>query len=360
MNRRAVLNIDPDSETRARVSQTLRALGMDVEESSTPCEAIELAKSLQPALAVVSSKIQGEDIGAFCRDFTSVCTALVLLRVPAPGKKPVAHVAGVAGYVVEPLQPAYLGASARSLLRLWEAEHEGALVKQNFDQLLADFYLCISRVTHDASQAARGYSTLCEIAAPELAKWPPDKARYLQQVMESAERTQILLKDLASYAQISRETEATHRNMDLTGAVLAAQAKEQGRIDEAGAQIFTQGLPAVRGNPARLQQLIGCLLSNSLTYRNNGTAPRIQVTASPEASDSWRISVADNGIGIDAQYHDSVFTPFQRLHGKEVPGSGLGLAICRKIVRAHGGRMWVESSLGKGSTFFFILPASRG
>jgi signal transduction histidine kinase len=362
MNQRVVFNIDPDPETRPLASQILRSLAMDVQEISTASEAIRLAGTLRPALAVVSSRIEEENVGGFCRDLAGACSTLVLLRVAVPVNKSLAanpNASGADGYVMEPLQAATLAAAARSLLRLWDAEQERAALKRTLDESVDDFYLCIARVTHDLSQSVRGFHTLCELVAPEVEHWPPTKTSYLQQVTESADRSQALLKDLASYVQISRDAEASQRNMDLGGAVLAAQARDRTILEEAGAELQTGALPVVRGNPARLQQLIGCLLSNALKFRKPGTSPRIRIAASREPGDWWLISIADNGIGIESQYHESIFAPFQRLHGRDVPGSGMGLALCRKIVGSHGGRIWVESSAGQGTTFRFTLPAGQ-
>jgi light-regulated signal transduction histidine kinase (bacteriophytochrome) len=359
--RSVVLNVDPDPETRPAVTQILRSLAIDVQETASAAEAIRLARALQPALAVVSSRIdRGEDSG-FCRDLAGASSALILLRVAPQHKRLAANLNGTGadGYVIEPVQAAALAAAARSLLRVWAAEQERAVLKRDLDQAMDDFYLCIARASHDFSQSVRGFTTLCDLVAPEVTQWPPAKIRYLEQVTESADRSQGLLKDLASYVQISRESVGTHRNMDLQGAVFAAQVQEQAKIDETGAEIRAEALPMVRGNPSRLQQLMACLLSNSLKYRSPGTPPRIRIQAVRESDEWWRISVSDNGIGIEPQYHESIFTPFQRLHGRDVPGAGMGLAMCRKIVKAHGGRIWVESSAGCGAKFLFTLPAGK-
>jgi signal transduction histidine kinase len=131
-------------------------------------------------------------------------------------------------------------------------------------------------------------------------------------------------------------------------------------FERAGAQLEIRDLPAVMGSPARLQQLMGCLLSNALKYRSPQEPLRVSLSAEPASEDRWMISAADNGIGIAPQYHLSILEPFQRLHGRDVPGVGMGLALSRKIVEAHGGRLWVESAPGQGSIFRFTLPAAAG
>jgi chemotaxis family two-component system sensor kinase Cph1 len=132
----------------------------------------------------------------------------------------------------------------------------------------------------------------------------------------------------------------------------------QAAIQESGAIITHGPLPLVHAEGTQLVQLFVNLLGNALKFRTE-QAPVIHVEATA-TGDAWLFAVRDNGIGIDPQYAERVFVPFERLHSQsEYPGSGIGLAICKKIVLGHGGKIWVESQLGKGATFWFTLPASK-
>jgi light-regulated signal transduction histidine kinase (bacteriophytochrome) len=129
-------------------------------------------------------------------------------------------------------------------------------------------------------------------------------------------------------------------------------------LRESGAEIRRDPLPTLTVDRSQMVQLFQNLVGNALKFRG-GERTRIRVSAR-QNGEEWIFSVADNGIGIDPKYFDRIFTIFQRLHGKiEYPGTGIGLAICKKIVERHGGRIWLESELGKGCTFFFTLPAIR-
>ena len=127
-------------------------------------------------------------------------------------------------------------------------------------------------------------------------------------------------------------------------------------IRDNGAEITHDPLPTVVADPSQIIQLLQNLVANAIKYRTT-EPPRVHLSAIEERG-NWVLSVRDNGIGIDPEHSDKVFVVFQRLHGRdEYPGVGIGLATCKKIVERHGGRIWFESELGKGSTFYFTIPA---
>lgn len=124
------------------------------------------------------------------------------------------------------------------------------------------------------------------------------------------------------------------------------------------ARITHEPLPVVEGDEVQLGLLFQNLLSNALKFRDSRPL-QIHIAARRNGR-QWIFAVHDNGIGIDSQYQEQIFEVFQRLHTRDTyPGTGIGLAICKKIVERHGGRIWVESEVGKGATFFFTLPAQE-
>jgi light-regulated signal transduction histidine kinase (bacteriophytochrome) len=137
-----------------------------------------------------------------------------------------------------------------------------------------------------------------------------------------------------------------------------AIAEMKDTISESGAEIHVDtSLPMVEAGPVAATRLFSNLILNAIKYRS-AEPPQIHISAEAK-EDFWQFSVKDNGIGIAPEYHTKIFEIFQRLHGSERDGIGVGLALCKRLVEHTGGRIWVESEVGAGSTFQFTLPAVR-
>ena len=173
----------------------------------------------------------------------------------------------------------------------------------------------------------------------------------------AAKRMELLVKDLLAYTQIGKTRDEGDQECSAAAALAGALSNLSESIGESGADISYGPLPKLPVREVELQQVFQNLVGNAIKYRKDGEVPRIHVAAEREGP-TWRISVHDNGIGIDPQYRETVFGLFKRLHVRDkYSGTGLGLAICQKIVERYGGRIWVESEAGKGSTFLFTIPA---
>lgn len=179
---------------------------------------------------------------------------------------------------------------------------------------------------------------------------------YMDFITGGVKRMDQLLNDLLTYSQIENNEQAsdwteTREVVDNALSNLYFQI----RNENAAIQINEKALPRVKGNSAHLTQLFQNIIANGIKFRN-GKNPRISIDCVPEEH-RYTFKIADNGIGIEEQYKEKIFRMFSRLHKmEEYEGTGIGLATCKKIVEKHGGEIWVESSLGQGSTFFFSLP----
>jgi len=189
-------------------------------------------------------------------------------------------------------------------------------------------------------------------------KLDADADEYIEFAVAGANRMQALINDLLSYSGLNRE-QIAGKPVDTQVVLDQALANLQMAIEERSAMVSSGQLPTVWANQGMLVRLFQNLIGNALKFCK-AERPIVRVQAERRGGE-WAFSVADNGIGIEPQYRDRIFLLFQRLHKQsEYPGTGIGLAVCKRIVERNGGRIWLESEVGKGTTFFFTLPATGG
>jgi PAS domain S-box-containing protein len=183
-----------------------------------------------------------------------------------------------------------------------------------------------------------------------------DGTEFIGYIVGGTDRMSLLVSDLQTYTEVATRSQPQRIRCDLNLVLGQVRADLEASIAESGAAVVVDGsLPVVDGNARQMGQLFQNLISNAIKYRSD-EPPRIEIRADREDRE-WTFRVRDNGIGLDMTYAHQIFGVFKRLHGRDVPGTGIGLAICKQIVEHHGGRIWVESALGAGSTFVFTLPA---
>lgn len=179
---------------------------------------------------------------------------------------------------------------------------------------------------------------------------------FLGYIVSGVTRMQRMLKDLLAFSQVDRQ-EARAVSVDCEHALSTAQENLKASLAENAAIVSHDALPTIVADPTHVEILFQNLIGNAVRFR--GTAPpRVHVSARLETG-QWVFSVRDNGIGIEPKHFDMIFRMFQRLHSDRYPGSGIGLTICKRIVERRGGRMWLESQPGRGTTFYFTVPAHQ-
>ena len=177
---------------------------------------------------------------------------------------------------------------------------------------------------------------------------------FIEFAVDGANRMREMIDGLLAYARVETDGES-FEPIDLNAVLAAVLADLQFQIDETDAEITRTELPMVAGDASQLRQLFQNLLGNAIEYSGD-EPPRVHISATRE-SDAWVVSVSDEGIGIDPEHRDRIFEVFQRLHTQdEHPGTGIGLALCKRIVKRHGGQLWVDSELGEGATFSVSFP----
>jgi PAS domain S-box-containing protein len=210
--------------------------------------------------------------------------------------------------------------------------------------------------SHDLQEPLRMVASFTQLLGQRYSGRLDETAdRYIHYAVDGAKRMQELIADLLAYSRVNSK-ELDLRQTDCQAVVLEAMRNLEVAIKESGASVDWDPLPALWVDQGQLTQLFQNLLANAIKFRREEECPRIHVSAVDSGAE-WTISVQDNGIGIDARHAEHVFQMFQRLHTRaEYPGTGIGLAVCKKVIERHGGKLWVESEPGAGSTFRFTIP----
>jgi PAS domain S-box-containing protein len=208
--------------------------------------------------------------------------------------------------------------------------------------------------SHDLQEPLRTVVTFTQLLADRYRdKLDGDANEFMGYVISAATRMRFLITDLLSYSRTIHHEDLPLKEVALNDAVNLAAHNLQLAIQESGTVLETGRLPTVYADKVQMIQLFQNLIGNAIKYKSKDS-PVIRITAD-RIGEEWVLSVCDNGMGIPAEYKEYVFGVFKRLHGNAQSGTGVGLAICKSIVERHGGRIWVESEPGQGSTFKFSI-----
>jgi PAS domain S-box-containing protein len=275
-------------------------------------------------------------------------------------------------------RPMFLQGVAFDITQRKQAEEELRANKENLEQLVAqrtavlqeqalklknygtfvahELRKPLNRMIDEAADRLKSAAARRSGQTRELSTWVVDKSREML----------VMIDRMLKWARVADREEKRLVPNDCTAVFGTARNLLKDKIAEYGAQVSCSPLPTVlAGQPDRdewpeLVILFENLIGNALKYRAPDRPPRVRAEAQARG-DEWLFSVQDNGIGIEPQYYDRIFELFKRLHPEHrIPGHGIGLAYCKRVVESLGGRMWVESEFGKGSTFYFTLPALPG
>jgi len=241
-----------------------------------------------------------------------------------------------------------------------QAQRAQAELKRSNEELRRanqDLEVFAYSASHDLQEPLRTIALSAQIIERNYGKQLDEKdAVFLANILTASRRMGVLIQDLLAYARAAKSEEGPAPRVDSAAVVSRVLESMTASIEEAGAIVTADDLPAVAMHEGRLTQLFQNLISNAIKYRDK-EAPRVHIAAR-SGDGCWIFSVTDNGIGIEPQYAEQIFGLFKRLHGREeYPGSGIGLAICQRVVEQYGGRIWLEESVpGRGSTFCFSVP----
>lgn len=260
-----------------------------------------------------------------------------------------------------PVRPETVRLAARSALRARMRQYEVRSRQEALVQANADLEQFAHSASHDLREPLRSIGIASDLLALEYPHESAGRAgELLRLIREGVDRIDGLLTDLLAYAHSSSIMEEELPAVPAQRAVDVALKNLTAAICESRATITMGELPAIKVRESHLAQLFQNLLGNAIKYRHDDRIPVIEVLAK-EGDGCWNFTIADNGIGIPRQYHETIFGIFQRLHPySKYSGTGMGLAICRRIVERYGGKIWVDSALGQGSSFSFSIPTGVG
>lgn len=242
--------------------------------------------------------------------------------------------------------------------RVRERTHELRRAVEDLNRSNLDLAQFAYAASHDLQEPLRAVSGCAQVLQRRYRGRLDERAdELIAHTVDGVSRMQTLINGLLAYSKVGsrgRVFGATDCNAVLEGAL----ANLASAVAGAKAVVTHDPLPVVRADPGQLTQLFQNLVGNALKF-HGANPPRVHVGAGRRGGE-WLFTVADNGIGIPAEYFERIFAVFQRLHTRdEFPGTGIGLALCKKIVERHGGRIWLESEPGRGSTFFFTIPETE-
>jgi signal transduction histidine kinase len=355
--RSSVLWVDDNPDMRNYVRRLL-AEHYEVRAVPDGLAALVAARQARPDLILSDVMMPGLDGHGLLREVRAdpfLATIPVILLSARAGEDAVIQglATGADDYLVKPFSARELLARVRTHLELARTRREWARKLERSNKELEQFAYIASHDLQEPLRMVRSYVQLLEMEYK--GKLDSEADKYIHYAVDGVTRMQALISDLLALSSV--DAAAAPMVATDTGSVLDAALDDlRLTISESGAVITKGTLPTVFADGAQLRLVFQNLISNAIKFRPTGKPLQMDVSSRRDGQD-WTFSLRDNGIGIEPKHSERIFRMFQRLHGQgEYPGTGIGLAICKKVVERAGGRIWVESKVGEGSTFRFTLP----
>jgi signal transduction histidine kinase len=354
-----ILIVDDTPDNLRFLSLMLTQRGYEVRKALNGPMALASAQAELPDLILLDIRMLEMDGYEVCRTLkadpqTSEVPVIFISALDDVLDKVKAFGVGGVDYITKPFQSAEVLARVEHQLNLRQLQKR--LVAQNEElarsnRELEQFAYMVSHDLQQPLQSITGFARFLHV------KYENDldaKAiQYINQIIDAGSRMQNLIQDLLAYSQSGKVQE--FQAIDCNQVLEQVLDNLQAAIAEKLVSITADSLPVVMASEIQLVQLFQNLLSNASKFVRADVTPQVRISVTP-VDNQWQFAIQDNGIGIAAEHLHQIFEVFQRLHSiKEYPGNGIGLATCKRIVELHGGRIWVESKLHEGTTFYFTL-----
>ena len=364
-----LLNVDDNDAIRYARTRLLQDAGFCIVEASRGAEAISAVNAHNPAVVLLDVHLPDVSGLETCRQIKSnpqtehiqvINISGTALAEPVQAR---ALRAGADYYLTDPVSADVLIATvsaafrhADALARLRTMQKDLSANQKNLERSNEELQRFAYAVSHDLQDPLRTLKTYTQLLQRKVkAEDATEVADLAHEIVGASDRMAKLITGILNYSRLTEKPER-RLSVDMNTVLLFARMQLQDSIAGTGAVVTSDNLPRVVANDDRMMQVFQNLIGNAIKYRSS-EPPRVHISARPQDAE-WVFSVTDNGMGIDMKYAERIFGVFQRLHTQVIPGTGIGLATCKRIVEAHGGRIWVESQPGSGSTFYFTLPAS--
>lgn len=363
-----ILVVDDLLENGQLLLQMLTEAGYEVRQAINGKQALRAVRYDPPDLILLDIRMPDMDGYQVCEELkksesTAHIPVIFLSALNESLDKVKAFSLGGADYIAKPFDVTEVLARVNNQLTIARQQNQLAQQNQELYRLNAELRHTNSEleqftfiVSHDLRQPLA--SIKANVRRLMLKHWQeatPGVKERIERIDEITDRMNHLIENLLMYAQVGSNPETDYQTVDCNRLLIQVLNNLQQAISDSKAQINAHDLPTLQANPIQLAELFQNLIANAIFYSGNAP-PQIAITAATEETEI-RFTVSDRGIGIPEDAYESIFQAFKRLNPRSPqPGTGIGLAICRKIVEAHGGRIWLESQVNVGTTFYFAFP----
>lgn len=367
MHEPKILLVDDKRENLIALERLLKDLPVQLFMATNGNDALKLTLHHKFALALLDiqmPEMDGYELAEFLRQEESTA-GLPFIFISAIYTDSIdifeGYEKGAFSYITKPFEPEELLSKVRFFIEKYQQEQQLRIRTKELEKINQELESFTYSVSHDLRaplRAITGYSNI--LMEDHYNQLEEDGKSFLRIISEEATRMGNLIDNLLSFSRLSRQ-EKKQTRIDMTAMVTTVWDKLTEMNHDVDPELKCSNLHKVDGDCDLLQQVWINLLGNAIKYRKANHSPKIVVDSCRD-DDTGKIifSVTDNGVGFNTKYADKLFGVFQRLHSEdEFEGTGIGLALVRRIINRHGGEVWADSKVDKGSTFYFSLPLNE-